>query len=119
MGAAMSILDCLLQNLPFILIGIGLVLLGFIIAAVIAVAAAGTGGTAGAFAAAVLATLASWWIPIAVSLFGNLVLAYQLCADQVNAPDVQITAGAVTGITAGLTAIAVHRWTIRFKLSKP
>lgn len=115
----MSILDCLLQNLPFIVIGIGVVLLCFVIAAIIVVATAGTAGTAGAFAAAVLATLASWLVPIAVSLFGNLVLAYQLCADQANAPDVQVTAGAVTGITAGLTAIAVHRWTIRFKLSKP
>jgi hypothetical protein len=105
----MSIIDCLLENLPLTLAAIGIVLLGIVIAAVILVAVTFTGGTAAAFAAAVVAQLAAWWVSIAVSVIGTLVLAYQICAEQAENPQIQITAGAIVGISVALTAVALSR----------
>ena len=109
----MTVLDCLLQNLPLILIGIGLVLLAFIIAAVVVVLNAAA-PPVGGFADAVLAVLASWWIPIALSVLGSLMLAYQLCNEQVNNVPVQannppqLLAPIITlGVAMALTALVV------------
>jgi len=111
----MTILDCLLQNLPLILLGIGLVLLIIIIAAVVLVLNVGV-PPAGTFADAVLAVLASWWFPITMSLLGSLALAYELCNEQVNNVPVQannpprLIAPIVTlGLSTALTALAVTR----------
>jgi len=103
------LLDCLRDQLPLLLAGIGLVLLGFIIAAVIVVVTAGTGGAAGGFAAAVADVLASWWIPITFAVLSDLAVAYALCVQQSNTPAVQVTAGAAIGASSALTAIIVYR----------
>ena len=109
----MTVLDCLLQNLPLVLIGISLVLLAFIIAAVVVVLNAAA-PPVGGFADAVLAVRASWWIPIALSVLGSLMLAYQLCNEQVNNVPVQannppqLLAPIITlGVATALTALVV------------
>lgn len=102
-------LDCLRDQLPLILLGIGLILLGFIIAAAIIVVTAGTGGAAGGFAAAVGEVLASWWIPITVAVLGEIAVAFALCSQPATPPAAVVTAGGAIGLTAALTAITTYR----------
>lgn len=111
------LLDCLLESLPLILAAIGILLLGFIIAAVIVVAIGWTGGTAAAFAAAVVAVLAGWWVPITLSIVTSLMLAVSLCMGQDVAPPVAAPAvgqplmvsTAITGLTVITLTIAIYR----------
>lgn len=75
-------LDCILQNLPLILLGIAIILLGFILAAVAVVWLSGEPVSGAAFAAAVAAVLVEWWLPITASILGSLALAFSLCANR-------------------------------------
>jgi hypothetical protein len=118
MEVLQMLLDCLRDNLSLLLAAIGIVLLGFVIAAVVAVLIAGTAGTAAAFVAEVAALLASWWIPITASILSTLALAYQQCSGQAVAapPDIVrqplIAAGLLTGLTT-VTLVASIAWWLR------
>ena len=103
-----SVSACLTENLPLILLGVGLILVGFIIAAALIVAATASGGTGAAFATAVGLKLAEWWLPITGAVLFNIGIAYQLCATGAP-PEIQVSAGAAQGTTAALTLVIVDR----------
>jgi hypothetical protein len=100
----MSLADCIIAGL----IGAGITLAVIVIVAIITVLATGTFGTGGAFAAAVVALLASWWVPIAISMVSAFALAFTLCVGgEVEAAPVDDGATIGVGVGASISAAIV------------
>jgi putative effector of murein hydrolase LrgA (UPF0299 family) len=110
----MTVLDCMLQNLPLLLAAVGLVVLGFIAAAGFIAADAVSGGAPVPFTTLLVEALATMWVPITLSVLTSVGLEWLICSDLLTAHQVVVATGAVVAVSTALVADGVVRFRRRW-----